>query len=172
MDVAATASRDAARPAILGLATLGVAIATYLTIVHHTGAAPVCAISHGCETVQHSRCAELAGAPVAVIGLAGYLAVIALAAVDRDATRVAAAGTTMVGFGFSVYLTYAELFRIHAICQWCLGSAAIMTALMILAVTRALRGRGRASPWIVRSVRRSRLPARGVHARSHAMSRA
>lgn len=137
-EVAATAGRDAARPAVLALATVGLAIATYLTIVHYTGAAPVCAISHGCETVQHSRYAELAGAPVAVIGVAGYLAVIVLAALDREAARIAAAGATMVGFGISAYLTYAELFRIHAICPWCVGSATIMTVLMVLTVMRAL----------------------------------
>jgi uncharacterized membrane protein len=125
---------------MLALAAAGLGVAAYLTIVHYSGGAPVCAISHGCETVQHSRYAKLAGVPVAVIGLAGYVLVLALLlARDGAATRLALAGATMVGFGFSAYLSYLELFKIHAICQWCVGSAAIMTALLALAVARAAR---------------------------------
>jgi uncharacterized membrane protein len=124
---------------MLGLAVAGLGVAAYLTVVHYSGGAPVCAISHGCETVQHSRYAKLAGVPVAVIGLAGYVAVLALVALDLASTRLAVAGATMVGFGFSAYLTYLELFQIHAICQWCVASAAIMTALLVLAVARAAR---------------------------------
>jgi uncharacterized membrane protein len=47
---------------------------------------------------------------------------------------------TLIGFGFSGYLTYRELFSIHAICEWCASSAAIMTVLMCLSVWRFLRG--------------------------------
>jgi uncharacterized membrane protein len=124
---------------MLALAAAGLGIAVYLTIVHYSGGAPVCALSHGCETVQHSHYAKLAGIPVAVIGLAGYVSVLGLVALDRAETRLAAAGATMVGFGFSLYLTYLELFKIHAICQWCVASAVLMTALMVLAVARAAR---------------------------------
>lgn len=128
-----------ARPAMLALALAGLSIAVYLTVVHYAGGSPVCASSHGCETVQHSRYAKLAGVPVAVIGLGGYMTVLALVALDGVQTRLAAAGATMVGFGFSAYLTYLELFRIHAVCQWCVASAVIMTALLVLAVGRAAR---------------------------------
>jgi uncharacterized membrane protein len=121
------------------LATVGLGIAVYLTVVHYAGGNPICAASHGCETVQHSRYAKLAGIPVAVIGLAGYVGVLALLVRDRPDTRLAAAGTTMVGFGFSAYLTYLELFKIKAICQWCVASAVLMTALMLLAFARAAR---------------------------------
>ena len=44
----------------------------------------------------------------------------------------------MIGFGFSAYLTYLELNVIHAICQWCVASAILMTALAILTVTCVL----------------------------------
>jgi uncharacterized membrane protein len=124
---------------MFALAMAGLGIAVYLTVVHYSGGAPVCAASHGCETVQHSRYAKLAGIPVAVIGLAGYASALALLIVDRAGTRLAVAGATMVGFGFSLYLTYLELFEIHAVCQWCVASAVIMTALMVLAVARAAR---------------------------------
>ena len=43
-----------------------------------------------------------------------------------------------MGFGFSAYLTYVELFRIHAVCQWCVASAVLMTALAALTVARLL----------------------------------
>jgi len=46
----------------------------------------------------------------------------------------------LVGFGFSAYLTYREAFSIHAYCEWCLSSAAILTVLTGLSITRFLRG--------------------------------
>jgi uncharacterized membrane protein len=121
------------------LTVAGIGIAAYLTVVHYSGGTPVCAISHGCETVQRSHYAKLAGIPVAVLGLAGYTALLVLLAIDRSATRLVLAGGAMVAFGFSAYLTYLELFEIHAICQWCVGSAVIATALMALGVARAAR---------------------------------
>ena len=48
------------------------AIATYLTIVHYAGGEPVCAVAHGCATVQKSDYAQLAGVPVALLGVLGY----------------------------------------------------------------------------------------------------
>ncbi len=51
-------------------------IATYLTIVHYAGGEPVCAIAHGCATVQKSTYAEFAGVPVALLGLLGYVAIL------------------------------------------------------------------------------------------------
>ena len=47
---------------------------------------------------------------------------------------------TLVGFAFSAYLTYREAFSIHAYCEWCLSSAAIMTVLAGLSITRFVRG--------------------------------
>ncbi len=46
---------------------------------------------------------------------------------------------TLIGFGFSMYLTYRELFTIKAICQWCVLSAVLMTALTVLTAIRFLR---------------------------------
>ena len=58
------------RAAAIVVAVIGLGIATYLTIVHYAGGAPVCAIAHGCETVQKSDYAKLAGVPVALLGAA------------------------------------------------------------------------------------------------------
>ena len=59
------------RAAAIGVALAGLGIAGYLTAVHYSGGTPVCAVAHGCATVQHSDYASLAGVPVAVLGLLG-----------------------------------------------------------------------------------------------------
>jgi uncharacterized membrane protein len=122
------------------LAGAGIAIAGYLTYVHYAGLDPVCVGGGGgCERVQASRWAELAGVPVAVLGLGGYVAMLASLALPEDRGRTAAAFLALVGFGFSAWLTYVELFRIEAICQWCVASAAVMTSLAAVSVARAVR---------------------------------
>jgi uncharacterized membrane protein len=122
---------------IAAVALLGVAIAGYLVYVHYAGIKPLCAAgSGGCEKVQTSDYAKLAGIPVAVLGLAGYLAILASLLVRGDAGRLAGAAIALSGFGFSVYLTYREIFTIKAICQWCVGSAVLMTVLAVLTVAR------------------------------------
>jgi uncharacterized membrane protein len=120
------------------LAVLGLGVAGYLTYIHYAGIDPVCNIAHGCVKVQTSRYAELAGIPVAVLGLGGYVAMLAALLVDGEPGRLAAALFALVGFGFSAYLTYRELFTIDAICQWCVASAILMTGLAIVTVWRLL----------------------------------
>ncbi len=132
-------SRRTATILILALAGLGVA--TYLTVAHYAGDAPVCAISHGCETVQQSKYAELGGIPVAVLGLAGYVAILGSLLLRGETGRLVRVGLTAVGFAFSAYLTYLELFVIDAICQWCVASALIMTALLVVTVLDFLQPR-------------------------------
>jgi uncharacterized membrane protein len=126
--------------AVAVLAVLGAAIAGYLTWVHFAELEPYCVGgTGGCERVQSSPYAELAGVPVAVIGLAGYLAVLAsLALPDRSLTAFLA----LVGAGFNAYLTYLELAVIDAICQWCVASAVVMTALAVTSVARFVAGEG------------------------------
>jgi uncharacterized membrane protein len=120
------------------LAVIGLGIAVYLTIVHYTGSSPVCAISHGCETVQTSRYAELAGIPVAVLGLLGYAGILVTLLRDDETARTATALLSLIGFGFSAWLTYTEIALIDAICIWCVASAICMTLLTVLSVVRML----------------------------------
>jgi uncharacterized membrane protein len=127
-----------ARTASIAVALVGLGIAVYLTIVHYSGGSPVCAVAHGCETVQHSRYAKLGGVPVAVLGLGGYLAILATLLRDDDGARTATAFLALGGFGFSAWLTYLEVERIDAICIWCVGSAICMTLLAALSITRVL----------------------------------
>ena len=132
-------SRDRLRAAAAIAASVGLAIAGYLTYVHYAGIEPICAASGGCERVQSSDYAKLAGVPVALIGLAGYAAILTATLLPGETARLAAAWLSLVGLGFSLYLTYLELFEIDAICQWCVGSAVIMAALAVLTVLGALR---------------------------------
>jgi uncharacterized membrane protein len=125
--------------AILILCALGIADAGYLTYVHYAGLKVLCLASGGCETVQASRWAKLDGIPVAVLGLAGYIGVLGSLAVRGELGRAGAFALSLIGFGFSLYLTYRELFTIKAICQWCVASAVLMTALAILTAVRFLR---------------------------------
>jgi hypothetical protein len=68
-----------------------------------------------------------------VIGIAGYVVLLLAAAVPGDAGRFGGFLTALVGFGFSAYLTYLELFVIDAICQWCVASAVLMTLSLAVA---------------------------------------
>src|SRR6478752_1504675 len=130
------------RIAMTVLTVLGIAVASYLTYIHYAGIKPLCGTNGGgCEIVQTSVYSKLAGVPVALIGLLGYIAiVISLLVPEDENSRLATMAFTIVGFGFSAYLTYRELFSIHHICEYCVSSAVIVTILMCLAVWRFLRG--------------------------------
>jgi uncharacterized membrane protein len=127
------------RIAILILSLVGVGIAGYLTYVHYEGLKVLCLSSGGCETVQSSRYAKLDGVPVAVLGLLGYVGILGSLLVRGELGRVAGFAIALIGFGFSMYLTYRELFTIKAICQWCVSSAVLMTILAVLTAIRAVR---------------------------------
>jgi uncharacterized membrane protein len=122
------------------LALAGLAIAIYLTIVHYDHSSPVCVGGGGgCEKVQTSDYAELAGVSVALIGAIGYAAILISLALPPEPSRFLGALLGFVGFGFSMYLTFLELFVIDAICQWCVASAVVMTLLATTTVVRFLR---------------------------------
>ena len=123
------------------LTLVGLGVASYLTYVHYAGINPVCTAGGSCLRVQTSVYSKLAGVPVALMGLIGYVGIMAsLLTPEDERSRFATMALTMVGFGFSAYLTYRELFSIHAICEWCASSAVILTLLTGLAVWRFLRG--------------------------------
>jgi len=128
----------------IALTVVGIAIAGYLTYVHYAGIQPACSTG-GCETVQTSEWADVYGLPVAVLGLIGYIAILGSLLVLRgDAQLFVSAALSLVGFLYSGYLTYQELFTIKAICQWCVGSAVILTLLAIVTLWRLLASGGAA----------------------------
>lgn len=119
----------------------GLFVATYLSLykLGYIGAL-VCSIG-SCETVQTSKWATLFGAPVAVWGVGFYLAVliVALAGLGAslaDSVRPSQLLVAMTGFGvlFSLWLTYLELFVIHAICTYCVVSAVLVTILFVISL--------------------------------------
>jgi uncharacterized membrane protein len=147
-----------ARQAIALLALVGLFVALYLWL--HAlgyGGAIKCGASGGCEVVQTSRWAVFLGIPVAFYGVVGYfvLLVVALvalrpASLARRQWSVLLVALASIGFLFTIYLTYVELFLIHAICRWCVGSAVIITLIWIVSLlslrSPALRTDRAASP--------------------------
>lgn len=120
------------------VALVGIGVATYITIADSGGGAPQClAGGTGCETVADSHYSHLAGVNVAVFGIVGYVLLVGAALAAGDLARIAGVAIALVGFGFSAYLTYLELFVIDAICQWCVASAVLMTLLLVVNGMRA-----------------------------------
>ena len=132
------------RVAAAVLAVVGIGVATYIAIAEFGGGTPKClAGGHGCETVAHSRYSHLAGINVAAIGIFGYALLLIAAAIPGDTGRFGGFLAALTGFGFSLYLTYLELFVIDAVCQWCVASAVLMALSLAVAATRAFSYTGR-----------------------------
>ena len=120
------------------MSLLGLFVSAYLYLYKIGRIGALACGSGGCETVQTSQWSRFAGVEVALIGVIGYVALLAVALIALQADRrwptdllaTLAAG----GVLFSAYLTYLELFVIHAICQWCVGSAVIILSILILAL--------------------------------------
>ena len=126
------------------LATFGIGVATYITIADSGGGAPVCvAGGHGCQTVAESSYSHLLGVNIAVFGIVGYVLLLGCALLRGDVARMGGFLISLGGFGYSVYLTYLEVFKIEAICQWCIASAVLMTLLFATNATRMLGYVGR-----------------------------
>ena len=121
------------------LSLAGIGVSSYLAYHRVFGGSLVCTRWADCDVVNNSVYSLLFGIPVSFIGLAGYLALLALAI-----AALVTAGTTqrailllsllmaLGGFGLSVWLTYVEIYIIEALCVWCLASAAIITLLAIV----------------------------------------
>ena len=109
----------------LGFALAGLAVSAYLTAEHYTGSTALACPENAainCAKVTTSSWSRLAGIPVAVLGLAYFVAMTLLVLPPAwrhrilDPVRLAAA---TAGMAMVVYLVWAELFRIDAICLWC-----------------------------------------------------
>lgn len=122
------------------VALAGFFVALYLALYKAGIIGTLACGAGGCETVQFSRWAMLFGFPVAVWGVGFYALVLALALAmlqDRwsDSRGLSLALLLLTGWGvlFSAWLTYLELFVIHAICRWCVVSAVLAAVLFALA---------------------------------------
>jgi uncharacterized membrane protein len=134
------------RQAIALLALVGLCIALYLWFYKIGLIGKLQCGSGSCEYVQTSRYGALFGVPVAFYGVAGYALIFAVAIAGLQPPQLARRWPTTAlallsagGFLFTLYLTGIELFVLHAICRWCVGSAVVMTAVAAVAVVGALR---------------------------------
>src|ERR1700759_3920116 len=127
------------RIAIAFIGVLGVCVATYIFISDQTSGAPAClAGGTGCETVAKSSYSHILGINVSVFGIIGWILVLGTVFFGNDPARLGGFLLTTGGFGFSIYLTYLEIWNIEAICQWCVANATLMTIAFLLNTTRLL----------------------------------
>lgn len=140
------APRDLLHFASLILAGLGALDATYLSYIKLAHVEAICRGVGNCEAVNNSVYSEIYGIPIALFGLAAYLAIVAILAIEprftllQDYGPLAVFGLALTGTLYSAYLTYVELFVIHAVCPYCVTSALLITGILVLAVMRLVRG--------------------------------
>jgi uncharacterized membrane protein len=134
---------------VAALALAGIFVSLYLTL-YKVGIIGELSCSIGsCETVNTSKWSRFLGLPVAAWGLLFYLDVFAIALVstfprfeDERLLSLVLVAEAAVGVLFSAWLTYLELFVIHAICVWCVTSAAIVTVILLVAIADLREFRG------------------------------
>lgn len=121
------------------LSGLGIFISGYLVIKRFTGGSLACSRWAQCDVVNNSVYSQFYGMPVSVLGLAGYLLLLALALAALWTTgctqrRILLLSLVLAvgGVGFSGYLTYLEIYVIEALCAWCVASAIVITLLAIV----------------------------------------
>jgi uncharacterized membrane protein len=130
-------SDRALRVGLLAVSVAGIGVAAYLTYVHYQPRALICTGSGGCEAVQDSTYAMLAGIPVAVLGLVAWVGVLALAIWDSPLARTLTVAVAVVALAFAAYLVIVQLFVIDAICVWCMANDLVLVPLLaVLAVAR------------------------------------
>jgi uncharacterized membrane protein len=127
------------------LTIAGLLVSIYMTIYKFTDNEKMCIGSGGCSVVNSSRYSEVSGIPVAVLGVTGYSAILAVLLLERKNKFFEQNGTmlffglSITGFLFTVWLIYVEIALIKALCPFCLTSQAVMTVIFILSVIRLIR---------------------------------
>jgi uncharacterized membrane protein len=125
------------RASLIVVSAAGVGVAAYLTYVHYQPAALICTGSGGCEVVQDSSYAVLIGIPVAILGLAGWVAALALTIWNSERARILTVALAIGSLAFVAYLVILQLFVIDAICVWCMvNDVLLVPALTVLALLR------------------------------------
>lgn len=128
------------------LALLGLLVALYMWAYAAGLTGPVICGMGDCEAVQTSEYSRISGIPVALFGVLGYLAILAVAILGLQpgfqssrAVPILLFGGGTVGLAFSAYLTYLEAYVIHAWCQWCVSSAIIMVLAFLASIPELKR---------------------------------
>ena len=126
---------------IVALALVGAAISVY-SLLHKSGVASgtFCTINDtfSCDIVNQSKYSSIAGIPVSLLGVLGYLfmAVAAFMKIRQPADKGLTKFLVAASFGallFSFYLTSIEAFVLHAWCMLCLGSQVVILGISVLA---------------------------------------
>ena len=120
------------RLALIVVSAVGVAVAGYLTYVHYQPHALICTTGGGCETVQQSKYAVLAGIPIAIFGLAAWIAVFVLTIWNSELARMLTAALAVVMLAFAAYLVILQLFVIDAVCVWCMANDVVLTPIFVM----------------------------------------
>ncbi|MGB8982998.1 MAG: vitamin K epoxide reductase family protein [Anaerolineales bacterium] len=129
----------------IALTIIGLLIATYMTIYSITSNDTMCIGSKDCSVVNASRYSKLYGIPVAVLGIAGYAAILAVLLLEQRIPFLQQNGSlvffglSLAGFLFTLYLIYVEVALIKAYCPFCIASQSAMTLIFILSVIRVVR---------------------------------
>jgi uncharacterized membrane protein len=123
------------------IALAGFADSVYLSWVKLSSNEALCLPGVGnCAAVSSSRYSTFLGIPMAVYGALGYLAILLVYGLATRNKRIKEIsgyvlfGLTLFGIVISGYLTYLELFVIHAICPFCVLSALCMVCLFIITI--------------------------------------
>ena len=125
------------RIALLVVSAAGIGVASYLTYVHYQPAALICTRGGGCETVQDSKYAVFAGIPVAVLGLASWIAALVLTLWNSELARTLTAALAVGALAFAAYFVILQLVVIDAICLWCMANDVVLVPLLaVLALLR------------------------------------
>ncbi len=127
------------------LACLGVLDATYLLVYKLTNNPSMCLGSGGCHNVNFSSYSEISGIPVSVFGMIAYLVIAGILLMEprfkiaQENGSLAIFGISLAGVAFTAYLTWLEIYVIHAICPFCVASAIIISLILILAIIRLIK---------------------------------
>ena len=131
--------------ASVALVILGLLVSIYMTIYKFTGDDGMCLGSGDCHTVNASKYSEVNGIPVAIFGIGGYLAILAVLYFEnsnrffKQNATLMIFGMSLTGFLFTVWLIYVEIALLKAICPFCVTSQVAMTIIFIIAVARLIR---------------------------------
>ena len=121
------------------LALIGVAISAYLTINYYSGGGVnFCVTGEDCDVVKQSKYSNISGIPVSLIGIAGYVAILAttLLPLTKRKRWNTLFLLSIVGVAFSLYLTYIEIFEIKAICSYCVLSLLVILAIFFIVLMK------------------------------------
>jgi uncharacterized membrane protein len=131
------------------LTVIGLLVALYMTVYAITSNDNMCIGSKDCSVVNASKYSKISIAgleiPVAVLGVAGYAAILAVLALEQRVDFfqqngiLIFFGLALTGFLFTLYLIYVEIALIRAYCPFCIASQSAMTLIFILSVIRLVR---------------------------------